>query len=386
MSREYFGYYVDDSPPMRPYRRDSSATQQPLYGEYHRYSMRSDAERFRGSRSPSPSPALAFRDRSYSVRSAGSAPLDPLYPERAPRPASGLRNSGPTIVDSSDDWSGQGFPPVEKNYPQRASTSEVMENSDSSLDFSAAARARHSGLPSPYNVATAMPENRHLHVRPTTNSIRGINGTSNGVQNGSVELADERLRHANRARAPSGGNKKVEAMAQLTNGLGIVYDENRPMKQPMPTEQAANKPSSNSQAIGEIRPEISELRQEKPSGAAPLLSPVREVRTPSPAMSRKDEFSPKVRSVSRFAIDPKFQIPPFSKERYLRSKQPENKANSTPSREPESSKAPAAPMSNGWQQQSKKGKKHKSKGSTASISSVLAGEPMPANEADRKGG
>lgn len=77
MPKEYMGYWVNDSPSMRHHPEDPNQrlpTFQDLHARVRGVPQTSNRLR-NASRSPSPSPAIPFRDRSFSIRSASSALL-----------------------------------------------------------------------------------------------------------------------------------------------------------------------------------------------------------------------------------------------------------------------------------------------------------------------
>ena len=206
-------------------------------------------------------------------------------------------------------------------------------------------------------------------------------------------------------------DKKLEKHGNPAGGLGIQFGEHQIRR---PSLQAENQPSPKTARNGPAT--ITEPKSEQqPPVPVPLLSPVREVRTPSPTARRKEEVAYRAQSRPPFkggVLD--LHIPSFAE--LLRTKQ--ERERTSPGQKPNgiseprlnektqnhnvpsgiqttfpirSTDAPEEspkgtvhhPQVNGWQQQS--GKKS-SRGKSGAGSGQFTGEPLPANEADRKGG
>lgn len=407
LPKEYVGYYVHDSPPAHPYRDVPPVPQIPQIPMYHdlHYSRppRPDFSRLRNApRSPSPSPSMPYRDRSHSVRSATSAPPAPILLDRTQLSGSSLRNMGPVIVNGSDEWELDGYV-TSTNSPSmsRTSTTNVANPPEEQ-------RIRY---PTAIDLA---PFQRHEHVAPEhENSHRQVNGytvpevprAADIFRNSRAEQAVRSLpAQANGIRASETPSKIRVESHKPTDGLGIQYDAHkvkaiaasngmgpthampRPSQQVQPADRKADQPDRS--AGNSLEP-------------PPLLSPVREVRSPSPAaiMKRQPVISESIKPVT-FSRPLNLDIPPFSPERYEKRKQkeallqkPNGSITSLAAKSIESPQSISSPVKqqgpqpyvNGWQQQIKKGKK-RSKGHSSQASTDTTGEPIPNNEADRKGG
>jgi len=412
--KEYVGYWVNDSPPHRGYREDQVVQRLPTYHDLHprvrgvppTFSRLRDA-----SRSPSPSPAMPFRDRSFSIRSASSAPPQPAQSrfERIQPSVLAPRPPGPAILNGADGWTIPDYSMVADASSRATTMSETTSGSDdrphetpatAEIEIPSGRGLDESfSLEDPHHFFHAQP----LH-EPTRMPLRN--------RNGNLDLAPRNL-------APHAGEIPVSPTATLGQetpnrpggGLGIQFGEHEVRR---PSVKAEEKVSPKT-ARSTVTVPISEPKSEqKPPMPMPLLSPVREVRTPSPTAKRREDARPQAQHPYRPSD---FYIPPFAE--LVRARQqkqnnasapkpngvlpPHPNENNTLNRLPQApptsqpsqgskangvlDKSPKGtvhqPQVNGWQQQSgRKGKKNKSRPSSAQFS----GEQMPINEAERKGG
>ena len=416
--KEYVGYWVNDSPP-RTYRDDPRF---PAYQDLHprvrgvpqNFSRLADT-----SRSPSPSPALPFRDRAYSVRSASSAPPGPMQPrmDRVQATAPGARPSGPLIVNGSDEWNVSDYSMIPEPSSHATTISEATSGSDERL-YETPATA-DMDTPNYSHVADdgfILDDPKHyFHARMAAEP-------SNTLTKGRIGNVDSGLRRVNPPlhdiTISSNIINPTEKVNRSAGGLGIQFGEHEISRPSVMAETivspgtvrgpaAASKPEEKSdQSAGRTE----KLPMPVP---VPLLSPVREVRTPSPSAAwRRQNGDAKVRrSSGRFASKLDLRIPTYAD--LLRAKQKKQslngtlgqKPNGTPlqfAESPKSTQSPPSPRTkdipqhasesvkvqpqlNGWQQSSKKGKKNRSRPSSGQIQ-VLPGEIMPVNEVERKGG
>ncbi|KAF6225618.1 hypothetical protein HO133_009618 [Letharia lupina] len=426
--KEYVGYWVNDSPPPRLYRDDPRF---PAYQDLHPRvrGVPQNFSRLRDtSRSPSPSPALPFRDRAYSVRSASSAPSGPLQPrmDRVQIAAPGSRASGPLIINGSDEWNMSDYPMIPEASSHTTTISEATSGSDDRLYETPATTEmdtpnHHHGVDDGF---VQDDPNQYFHARMTAEP-------SSTLAKGRVGKIDSIMRRANPPlndiTTSSNTNNRTEKLNRSAGGLGIQFGEheiNRPsVKAEMPISPgAARDPAAASKpdVIPNVQPDLKTDhfigRTEKlPMPIpVPLLSPVREVRTPSPSAAWRRQIGEAElrRSNGRFAAKLDLRIPTYAD--LARAKQEKQSLNGTLGQKPngtsssqlaESAKSIRSPLSprtketpqhtlenakaqpqvNGWQQSGKKGKKNKSRPSSGQIQ-ILPGEVMPANEAERKGG
>lgn len=418
--KEYVGYWVNDSPPPppRPYRDDPRF---PAYPDIHprvrgvplNFSRLKDT-----SRSPSPSPALPFRDRAYSVRSASSAPPGPLQPrmDRVQAVAPGSRASGPLIVNGSDEWNCSDYSMVPEASSHTTTISEATSGSDERLyETPATAEIDTSNHPH-HGVDDAFlldDPNQYFHARmtaePSTTLARGrVSNIDSSMQRANPPLND--------ITTSSNINNRAEKINRSAGGLGIQFGEHeigRPsVKAEMPISPGtARVPTTASKPDAKPDQVVGRTEKLPMPVPVPLLSPVREVRTPSPSAAfRRQNGEAELRRTFAGKLD--LRIPTYAD--LLRAKQKKQSlnwalgqnSNGTPSSQlAESAKSIPSPLSprtketsqhmpesaktqpqvNGWQQSGKKGKKNKSRPSSGQIQ-LLPGEMMPANEAERKGG
>lgn len=419
--KEYVGYWVNDSPPPRPYRDD------PRFPTYQDLQSRTRgvpqglSRLTDNSRSPSPSPVLPFRDRAYSVRSASSAPSGPLQPrmDRVQAAASGSRPSGPIIVSGSDEWHGSDYTLIPESLSHTTTISEATSGSDDRL-YETPATA---DLDTPNHCNSADDgfvlddPKQYFHARMTAES-------SNTLAKGRVGNIESNLRRVNPPltdiMTSSNINNQTEKSGRPAGGLGIQFGEHEISRPSMKAETSmspgtARGPTAASKAESKLDqfPVRTEKMLMPMPIPLPLLSPVREVRTPSPsaAWRRHNGEAELGRSSSRFVNKLDLRIPTYAD--LVRAKQDKQglngalgqKPNGTPLQFVESIKsiqsplspktkdipqhtpesAKAQPQANGWQQPGKKGKKNQSRPSSGQIQ-MLPGEVMPVNEVDRKGG
>ncbi|KAL8866655.1 MAG: hypothetical protein Q9174_006169, partial [Haloplaca sp. 1 TL-2023] len=405
---EYIGYYVHDSPPAPPYRDVPSMPQVPIYNDLqHARPPRPDFSRLRNApRSPSPSQSVPHRDRSQSVQSAASAPSMPMLLNQAhhPTPSSRLVD-GPIIANGSDGWEFNDYStPTDSTPISRSSTMNTMNSSveESSYQYPPVTSvSTRNGRPDPgyRNPNRPMPAYPMPEVPRAADLMRS-------------SRAEQLLRSPPPA---SNGVNPMESPARtrvesnrISNGLGIQYEASKLNGNTSSAEngsaQAVIKSAKQVQPV-EAKAEKPIEDPKSPLKVPPLLSPVREVRSPSPAtiLRRRGETieqrKPVVLSTPKDLV-----IPPFSAERHAQRKQREAllrnmngsatppSANSTeapnslssPTRQQILPPSQPQPEMNGWQQMGRKGKK--SKGHSAKTSTDITGEPIPVDVADRKGG
>ena len=419
--KEYVGYWVNDSPPPRSYREDQRF---PTYQDVH--------PRFRGvpqkfsrlrdtSRSPSPSPALPFRDRAYSVRSASSAPPGPLQPrmDRVQAAAPGSRTSGPLIINGSDEWNMPDYSMVPDASSHATTISEATSGSDDRL-YETPATAEMDTPNHAYGIDDGFildDPKQYFHARMMAEPPSALAKVRVGNMDSSMRRANPQLNDT--TTTSSNLENRTEKVNRTAGGLGIQFGEHeisRPsVKAEIPMSPGtARGPAAVSKPGKEPDQFLGRTEKLSVPIPVPLLSPVREVRTPSPSAAwRKQNGEVELqRHHRRFAGKLDLRIPTYAD--LVRAKQEKQslngtlgqKPNGTPSSHfaesgksiqpllspstketlqhtPESAKA--QPQVNGWQQSGKKGKKNKSRPSSGQIQ-ILPVEVMPANEAERKGG
>ena len=253
-----------------------------------------------------------------------------------------------------------------------------------------------------------------FHARMTEHSSTLAKGRIGNIES-SLRRANPPL---NDITTSSNINNQTERVNRSAGGLGIQFGEHEISRPSVKAETASSPGTARGPAAAsksDAKPDQLVGRTEKPPIPipVPLLSPVREVRTPSPsaALRRQNGEAEVRRSNGRFAGKLDLRIPTYAD--LLRAKQEKQglngalgpKANGTPSQRAESTKLAHSPLTprmkdttqhtsesartqpqiNGWQQSGKKGKKNRSGPSSGQVQ-ILPGEVMPANEIERKGG
>lgn len=384
--KEYVGYYVHDSPPPRRHPVDATLSGMHAYNDmpYTMMSAPDGLSRFRGlSRSPSPSPSIPFRDRSRSIQSAGSAPPGPMFPDKAA--SSKSRTSGPIIVDGSDAWYSidqQGSVDVSPAKGTRGQEREIDSKAAAAVELS-----RRSGR------SGSMVSDLGQQYSPWQTIARESQRLPEDGRSPNVESLRRQYPQVNgTAPAPA----TVRYTGSMVNGHGLgISTPSAQSKSPLlsPREDPSNEVQDSRMHVPMDKPssEAPKAPYDKPLKPLPLLlSPVREVRTPSPTANRKEDGAVATRPANKLAQRYQLQeIPPFSKGTNGRPKQNEplgEKSNGTISPAANSPQV-THPNSIGWQQTtSKKRQKPKSKGSTSLMTSTAVGEALPDNVYERKGG
>ena len=416
--KEYVGYWVNDSPPQQGYRGDHVIQRLPTYYDLHPRvrGVPPNLSRLRdASRSPSPSPAMPFRDRSFSIRSASSAPPQPAQSrfERVQPSMPAPRNAAAATLNGTDGWIIPDYSMVPDASSHATTRSEATSSSDDrQYETPATVETElHSGQGVDGDLTLEDP-NRYFHTHEAPWGSR----TPSGNQKGNFDFTP---RHpysaAGEVPVSPTTTYRQDKPSPPAGGLGIQFGEHEIRR---PSVQAENTVSPKSTRSVAAIPVPEPRSEKKPPVPLPLLSPVREVRTPSPTTKRKEDLHPQVqRSVRRADGKLDLYIPPFAE--LVRAKQDKQinasakKPNGAPSTHLSESITPNQssqvahtsqlfqgpktsrvqdegsrgnghhPQANGWQQQSgKKGKKNKSRPSSGNF----PGEQMPINEAERKGG
>lgn len=430
--KEYIGYWVGD--PSLQQNRSESSRHLPPPSELHARvrGVPPSIDRLKKN-SRSPSPSISLRDRSYSIRSASSAPTGPLRNDHPHLQHHGNRG-GPVIVDGTDGWSSNDYPQPEYTPMFGSSSQTTISEATSGSEEHPDETPATADIDSPFAqirsgeaFGSEMPPPHSAYTHPFTNGPHkyvsswqnGIDSTEQYVRSQKPEVlnAVPQLNRSNRTHKTAGGlgiqfgeADMYRASSKLDSNPAC--EQLNPTTQPVEAESGATKMSSG--------------QFDQPPAPVPLLSPVREVRTPSPVGEKKAEGQSATNGpFPRFDAKTDLIIPTFAE--LLRAKQAKQQRQSsslqgisstvTPSasevphvdsRSPPSKhntahasqlpslsgvpsggqasgvrNKPSAMQANGWQQQSsKKSKKNRRTDSEQST----AGEPLPANASERKGG
>lgn len=385
---KYIGYYVYDSPPARPYRDELAHVRVPTYNDLknrYRATPASWNRLITPSRSPSPSPSVPLRDRSVSMRSAASAPPGPVPPDRNHLSKPGYRSSGPIIVDGS---SGYGL----HQYATVTGTSRSVSRHD------APSPSESQGYNTPATSAdTFYDQGRREYFGRETSRASHLTYSTPEL-NRAMHVPRHELIEPLKRRASSHAGEDLPSKVFTKHaehkssglGLGIEFENHamRPSTESSKPLTPISAPPVESSLPADAKSDTSGQRFEKSLKSLPLLSPVREVRTPSPTTSRKDDLVTEGPFFTKFRGALQLDIPPFAAVINGHQQQSEPVPTKSNGLSPQPSESPlvsAQPQTNGWQVPVKKGKKNKSKGQGPSPVN-FPGEPLPANEAERKGG
>ena len=423
--KEYAGYWINDSPPY--IHRDDNRMPRVHHSQDLYPRVRGVPPNFGrlqdSSRSPSPSPALPLRDRSFSLQSASSGPVGRSRHERVQGTAPPTR--GPIIINGTDTSHVAEGPQLLESSSHTTTVSEATSGSDDAIYETPATAEMEMYCNGAFEDSFATDQAQHLYQgRPMPDGLRHTHFDPRSYMEPSPRrLANQPVE--NGALQPS--SKHSERKQGTSRGLNIQFGEVEYTRPPAKGESSAPRDSSRStKHASRIDPPAipsSNGQSDKPQIPLPLLSPVREVRTPSPTGRRKEEIAglSKASSTKRTIGKMDLYIPPFSElvqarqEKEMlqkgreKTKSPRSNGTLTPTPDgtgpsratPQASPShvPQAPQNtpssisprpgashpqvNGWQQQaSKKNKKSRSRPGSGNY----PGEPLPINEAERKGG
>ena len=422
MPKEYMGYWVNDSPSMRHHPEDPNQ-RLPTFQDLHARvrGVPQTLNRLRNaSRSPSPSPAIPFRDRSFSIRSASSAPPLPIQSryDRIQPTIPSAHTSGPVIVNGADGWAMPDYTMPESSS-HTTTISEATSASDERLyDTPVTADDTPTG-PVVDDGFTLNGHPQYFYAQPTPDPAHILHSRRNGTHDVATRHATHPVaEHQGLSRAP----QRPERVGRSAGGLGIQFGEHEISHPAARTNgvAATDSPHTTSpNTKAELKPDATNGRSDNQHVQNPLLSPVREVRTPSPLARRRDHAAADTQCSNSRIDNLDLYIPSFAE--LARAKQAKPKAplaekpnGITTSNSTQGTRAPEMPLSpkskaihgdpprspkanmpqpqvNGWQQQGnswqqqsgKKGKKNKSRPNSGQ---VVPGESLLPNEAERKGG
>ena len=412
--KEYVGYWVNDSPPQRGYREDHNVQRLPTYQDLHPRvrGVPPNLSRLRdASRSPSPSPAMPFRDRSFSIRSVSSAPPQPVQSrfEKVQPSMLGPRNQGTSVVNGNDGWTIPDYSMVRNTSSHATSTSEATSGSNE-RQFETPVTAEYEASSSRgLEEVFSLDEPSQYFRSPFTSEPPRV-PLANRSEN--FDSTPRQTSHLGEVPISPNTTYRQEKPNRSAGGLGIQFGEHEVRRPSLKVEDKISpKTARGSIAV----PSLESKSEQKAPVSLPLLSPVSEVRSPSPTAKRREDAQPRVQHPYR-RVD--LYIPPFAD--LLKAKQEKKKSASAqkpngvlpshandsikfnelshmsstnqPARGPKSNpvldESPKGsmhyPQSNGWQQQQsgRKSKKNRSRPN----SGQFPGEQMPINEAERKGG
>lgn len=401
--QEYAGYIIEPSQPSYSHDYAGLGPQISAYRDFAQFSrgISPKVTRLRShtSRSPSPS-SFASHERTISFYSAPSAPSS-TSGRRESAVGTNNRHAGPVIVDGSSDSSTEYLTAMEhQSRTQSIVDSEAASLPGESLTYTPGTAPATVPNPEPFETfdLDASPEPSHrLSVTnipqfgdfPVRSHRRSIPATVTGRPSTDSEPFADVLSHD-------------QLTGRMSNGLGIELGDNSSVAS---TASNGNVSPPKNISHSKIPSKIEISGQETTSDwittlkPLPLLSPVREVRTPSPTAKRtstsesyyKILHSRSISAVSNSDITSSPLTPvPNGRENAFSSEDYGPRTNGIngghhgtvagPSTEPRISPVESKASSSAWQQTGKKGKKSKHKGgsSISNLSEVADGE--------RKGG
>ena len=396
---EYVGYYVEQSPPTRTHTLTGLLPPIPAYRDLANNSRGISPSLTRlmshTSRSPSPS-SLGSQDRSINFYSAASN-QSTSPPRRGSAVSANGRHTGPIIIDGSSETSTEYVTAPSVYYPMTMSeAASISDDQPINTPMTPSAPVPSHDPLDPFELDAAS-ESRLSRSVPNilqfgdfpVQGTRRESPTSGAVNQAAVDSEAYPV-------PPSNNNTTTGS----SSGLGIELGGSPPMRL-SDGDSSVSSPVAPSQA--KVTPKL-ELSSSHPIPdrvpalkSLPLLSPVREVRTPSPTANRSStsDYVSKIshtRSVSALSgkelIASPLSILASGKENFSSDDVREPIINGIngnhenvsggPSTIPKSPQAENKSTPSGWQQTGKKGKKSKNKGSISSMSEVTVGE--------RKGG
>ncbi|OCL04499.1 hypothetical protein AOQ84DRAFT_116404 [Glonium stellatum] len=395
--KEYVGYYVDDSPQIRPQYHDYSVPPIPSYNELAQRRRRISPDLMqpllnttlrRVSRSPSPSP-LGGHLRSHSIAVTPGSSLKPQ--PRKDR------------IDSTQATEDDGLVIVNGSYPSKPRESRAMSESVDMLPNGGTNVNDPSALgiymPSVDQYHMAMSEQRQqqlyadelLQRHNAAELMRS--GMANGIVNNTSPIEANGL-----SRVPSGPRQVFPQLPEpIVNHYATVNGDGASHSTEVSPTRAQQQWRANQLPNGVNPLDTTKAPRAPPqeikSAGLPLLSPVFETRTPSPTISRQMDLN-KSYPVNGTSVENKdnqqllqSRPAPASKESTKENQTRKNTISSDKSTRASPS-GPNQPST--WQPSNQKRRNNKKTKSAANHKSVSEprsqGEPLPANEADRKGG
>lgn len=392
--KEYVGYYVDDSPQIRPQYHDYSVPPIPSYNELAQRRRRISPDLMqpllnttlrRVSRSPSP---LGGHLRGHSIAVTPGSSLKP--PPRKDR------------IDSTQAAEDDGLVIVNGSYPSKPRESRAMSESVDMLPNGGTNVSDPSALgiymppADQYHMAISEQRKQQLYADELLQRHNAAELMRSGMANGTANNTSPSEANS-LSRVPSGSRQVFPQLPEpIINHHATVNGDSANHStevSPTRTEQQwrANQLPNGVKSLDTTKAPRAPPQEIKSAGL-PLLSPVFETRTPSPTISRQMDLN-KPQPVNGTAVEDK------ENQQQLQSRPApppkenvkENQARKNTTSGDKSTRAsPSGPnQSSAWQPTTQKRRNKKSK-STANHKSVSEprsqGESLPTNEADRKGG
>ena len=309
-SSQYVGYYVHDPLAIRGHTQDLYATRtRPHQDHYPMRGMQPGFFRIQdSSRSPSPARAMPNRDRSASARSAAAAPLGPVFMDRDRLSSSSLRGAGPVIVDGSDGWEPNWTPTNGSHRPSFGQMDDRFTEARQNALHSSTIDPDHQyqgGMH--FGAIPAEGMRSRFSARPQRESQPYVDNPMSRSRENSSTSEYPRINGV----LLDSSNTMPQMGTSGYNGLGIGYCNASAQLQSAVANGSSESKSSGSATAhkanmtGAQEPE----GQQVPNGDN-LLSPVREVATPTPSSARKSIAATPTKA-SLASMYPVQDIPPF---------------------------------------------------------------------------
>ena len=385
-AKEYVGYYLHDSPPTHPYPRLTPLANIPSYNDLVQRArgMSPDVTRLKHpSRSPSPSSSSSRRERSVSFYSATSHVSSSHLASAPPGPPTTTRRSGPIIANGSDvSMSDYATPPECQSLYFPAEVSEAASLSDEPMDTPVTDSVTPSQeLQDSFSLDAAVDVER-TNSLPTMLQFGEFPARSTYRPSFGTRPEDSTYADMPIPRVPPVYQNGVDENSQ---GLGInINTPNSTSVSPNGEQKSSSSIiyQANTAPKGDIGADLSKINIEKPLKPLPLLSPVREVRTPSPTTLRREEM--KADNPNKAVYGRSISTTTASLLLHTASGKQQQAEQLTS--KPNGSPKIAQGQNSGWQQQTSKKKRKNKKASNESGGVTQSTSGTMAGETERKGG
>ena len=291
--KEYAGYVINDALPPHPYRDDPRFARIPYHHDlYPRVRGVPLPHNIRGeSRSPSPTRLLPVRERAFSLQSTngGRQRL-----ERVAGTTPAARSQGPIIVNGTDALNMPEAPPMLESSSRTTTVSETTSGSDEhplETPNTADLEQYRSG---PFEENFAFEQAQQLYKRHQQMNAERQRHPAPYDTRMYMEPSSRRL-STQQAVEPLTDSSTRPVDRRPTNGRGLniqfgEQDFTRPLHIPeKPYLKEPKRPADQTARPDLPVPSSTADQVDKNLTVGPLLSPVREVRTPSPNRRGKED-------------------------------------------------------------------------------------------------
>jgi len=175
----------------------------------------------------------------------------------------------------------------------------------------------------------------------------------------------------------------------LPNNGSMPFESHSPNATPSLDPGPDSKPLSNIGGRPPIPPlDLTERARMREQTASSGLSPVQELRTPSPSITRKPDLYNELQANGKPSLDVGKPTRDWSSPEPVNGKENANGVNPVASQQSGPTTLPTVQPQqvNAWQPVRKGGKKNKGRDSSDASEAKTRGEPLPVQESERKGG